>query len=217
MSIQEAIYNDDIRLLKKIVKGDNLDTRIDGNTPLIIAVATKNINAVKLLIKMGADLNLKNRDKETALVVALKSGVEYNKIAKLLIRAGCDINIVDPIGGTSPMNIATINDNVSMVKVLFDQYDILTDREQTGLMIATIYKSLDCLKFFIKMKVDLDDVDEDGMTALMYACIGNNLVGVKALVRAGCDPYAVDNSNRTAMDIAKKWKRDMIYKYLSYL
>ncbi|MBT9536817.1 MAG: ankyrin repeat domain-containing protein, partial [Nitrospirae bacterium] len=61
-----------------------------GNTPLMSAVGSGDINAVKRLLNEGADVNAKDSDNYSALMVAALDG--YTEIVKLLIEKGADID-----------------------------------------------------------------------------------------------------------------------------
>ena len=67
-----------------------------GNTPLMDAAAEANIEIMRKLIKAGADLNLKSKSGQTALVLSV--GRQAEEAAVLLIKAGADINIKDDLG-----------------------------------------------------------------------------------------------------------------------
>ena len=71
-----------VKLLCQI-KGINLDIRNQaGNTALIIAVISKQNAIVQILLKQGADRNIRNKDKRNARDIATASG--FTKISKLL-------------------------------------------------------------------------------------------------------------------------------------
>lgn len=62
--------------------------------------------ALPYLIRMGADINIRNRDGETPLIAALKSRRVFSREAvEILIRAGADVNAADNENGT-PLSIA---------------------------------------------------------------------------------------------------------------
>ncbi|KAJ5096668.1 hypothetical protein N7456_007389 [Penicillium angulare] len=72
--------------------------------------------ALPYLIRMGADINIRNREGKTPLIVALKSDHPFSKEAsQTLIRAGVDVNAVDTEGNTC-LSIAA--DDMSMTKLL---------------------------------------------------------------------------------------------------
>ncbi len=67
-----------------------------GNTPLMDACSDKNEALCDCLLDAGADINLKNKNSQTALILAVGSKAEA--IAEKLIARGADINIKDSLG-----------------------------------------------------------------------------------------------------------------------
>lgn len=67
-----------------------------GNTPLMDAAAEANTEMIIKLIKAGADLNLKSKSGQTALVLSV--GRQAVEAAIILIEAGADIKIKDDLG-----------------------------------------------------------------------------------------------------------------------
>ncbi|KAJ5771991.1 hypothetical protein N7520_002520 [Penicillium odoratum] len=72
--------------------------------------------ALPYLIRMGADINIRNRGGETPLIVALKSFYPFSSEAsEALIRAGADVNAVDKDGNTC---LSTAGDDMGIIKLL---------------------------------------------------------------------------------------------------
>lgn len=87
-----------------------------GNTALMLAVDGEHLNIVDYLITHGADVNFRNRKKQTPLFLACcKSNAE---IARRLIRAGA--NIASPAGkcNSTPLHAAAHADCVPIVQRL---------------------------------------------------------------------------------------------------
>ncbi len=63
------------------------------NNHLIDEVLKANIEAVKILIEKGANINCLNKDGYNSLMLALKKG--HIEIVKLLIEKGININYVN--------------------------------------------------------------------------------------------------------------------------
>lgn len=79
--------------LKALIKARaSLNANIYGRTPLVLAVETGLVNAVKILIAGGANVNAKDYLGRTPLAIAqeryYKDWTEYQKIIKLLEAAG---------------------------------------------------------------------------------------------------------------------------------
>lgn len=72
--------------------------------------------ALPYLIQMGADINIRNRDGETSLIVALKSRHPFSKEAfEVLIKAGADVNVADNAGNTC---LSGAGDDLNIIKLL---------------------------------------------------------------------------------------------------
>ena len=74
-----------------------------------------NINKIKRLIEMGADVNFKDAHGQSPLLLAVNWS---NKaLVEILISAGADVNTVDRCGD-SPLEVAVYRDNVPISKLL---------------------------------------------------------------------------------------------------
>ena len=74
-----------------------------------------NINKIKRLIEMGADVNVKNKNRHSPLYFAVSWS---NKaLVEILISAGADVNTVDR-RGELPLYFAVYSDNVPIAKLL---------------------------------------------------------------------------------------------------
>jgi ankyrin repeat protein len=80
-----AIYENDIELLKQLIKNVDINWQEpdQGYTFLHLAVEAKNIEIVKMLIEAGVDVTIEDVYNETALYLAIDQS--YLEIAKLLI------------------------------------------------------------------------------------------------------------------------------------
>jgi ankyrin repeat protein len=64
-----------------------------NNSTLYSAVETGHLEKVRLSLKNSADVNIVNKEKETALHLAAKNG--HLEIVRLLLEKGADVNIVN--------------------------------------------------------------------------------------------------------------------------
>jgi ankyrin repeat protein len=88
----EAVLNNDVQQVKEVINESKKEgtsivdvvTVLDGRTPLILAVLKNEPEIVKILVEDGnASVDYKDRNEETAVILALKLG--YTKIANYLI------------------------------------------------------------------------------------------------------------------------------------
>ncbi len=89
-----------------------------GRTPLHVATINGHLSAVNVLIKGGAEVNIKDRLKgSTPLHYA--AFYNYPKIVKFLLSRRADANIQDN-DGFSPLHLAAANGCKSIVEILLD-------------------------------------------------------------------------------------------------
>jgi hypothetical protein len=84
------------RLLMSYDARLNLIARDRRSSPVLDAVTAEENEITELLIEAGADLDFKNKNGQTALVVAI--GAQKEKLAELLIDSGADVTIKDSLG-----------------------------------------------------------------------------------------------------------------------
>ena len=149
----------DIRIaLDEVVISDDID-KVDekGNTALIRAVKEDDTETAKLLVEKGADINISNKLRCTALTSAAFNG--NIAIVKILIDNGVDVNHSDRIGMTALMRAAYGGD-IEIVKLLIENGAIKTLRtalrnaqEQNHVSIITFLGN--CIDYYDnKTKVD---------------------------------------------------------------
>jgi ankyrin repeat protein len=70
-----------------------------GLTPLLFAARDGKVESAKVLIGAGADINVVDPDRHTAVILALMNG--HFDVAGALIEAGADVNMEDKVGQTA--------------------------------------------------------------------------------------------------------------------
>jgi len=118
-----------------------------GATPLIRAAFNNDLEAVKLLLEKGADATVIMADRQTAIHAVLAGRAPEPaavELIKTLQKAGADVNTV-----------ALINHGEEI-------------RGGTALHYAVRKRYKDVIKLLASYKIDLDAVDQDGLTALDY-------------------------------------------------
>ena len=131
--LHEAAYHNDIRAIHRLLitgMSVNIVRQEDGNTPLHVASARGHMQVLILLLKLGADVNVRNPDELSPLHLAAYSGNAH--AVSLLLDWGADISAQDNIGAT-PLHIAALKDDELAVLVLMRRGADITIRTKEGL------------------------------------------------------------------------------------
>ncbi|GAB0088274.1 Transient receptor potential channel pyrexia [Sergentomyia squamirostris] len=126
----EDDYTECVRLL--LDAGAKIDVRNNlDQTPLILACLGQATSTLELLIKRGADVNTVYKDGRTALHAAIVKDSKSWDCAKLLLRAGVQVNRPDNYGYT-PIHLAALNEFSSCVHMLIEHNADITARTNGG-------------------------------------------------------------------------------------
>uniref|UniRef100_A0A8D9EF48 Serine/threonine-protein phosphatase 6 regulatory ankyrin repeat subunit B n=1 Tax=Cacopsylla melanoneura TaxID=428564 RepID=A0A8D9EF48_9HEMI len=161
-----------------ITHGTNIDINgrdSDGNTPLHIAVESKNASAVKCILQHGPDLKLQNKTGQTALHIGVKA--RNIEITKLLLDYKADANIRDHYDKT-PLHVAIQNGDVAIVEDLLKnnadinmtlEDDCYPYREMKPLFLATRFGQKDVIQKLLEFNADINQKNDKGKTILDFA------------------------------------------------
>jgi ankyrin repeat protein len=165
-----------------------------AESPLIRAVRSSDVNAVRTLLKQHADANAAELDGTTALHWAAHNG--NLAILDLLLSAHANVAAATRYGAV-PLTLACMTGNAAAIDRLLqagaDPNSVLPDGE-TALMTASRTGKVDAIKTLVAHGAKVDAREKSrGQTALMWAASDGNLDVVKALVEAGADVHAHSN------------------------
>lgn len=179
-----------------------------GYTALMWAAVRGLEDIVSMLIKAGADVNIKNSDGYTALINAAWTG--NPNIAKILIGAGADINHKNKYGTTALVSAIEYG-KLDVVKLLIGagaDIDAVDNFGHTALYYALkidkyTHRRPDIVQVLIESGADVNIKDRNGWTALMSAAhVGHSEV-VETLLNAGTDINTTSGGNSTALKLAQ--------------
>ena len=109
--------------------GANVNTRdANGWTPLMFAVAHGKLGTARLIICNGADVNLRNEDRATALLMAPSETAIYH----LLLDHGADVNAQDMLSGDTPLIRTVRTGDVEIVRYLLGKGANIALRNRDG-------------------------------------------------------------------------------------
>lgn len=206
----------------------------DGTTPLIWAAHEGDAELVRRLIRARADVEAANDYGATPLGEAAVIGDA--EVIELLLRAGADPNRANPEGQTPLMAVARTG-NVEAARLLVEAGADVNAREkwaeQTALIWAAAQGQPEMVRYLIEAGADPDarstirdwdrrvtaeprgkDMDDGGLTALLYAAREGCVECARALVEGGADINLPDPNNVTPLVMALL---NMQYDTASYL
>ena len=138
-----------VQIQKPIRIGGATNAAVVGATPLMLAAATPDAEAMLLLVKAGADGKITTKQKMTVLMAAagLNRGQDYTaqdkpmalEAARIAVELGNDVNAANEDGLTA-MHGAASNGADGIVQLLFSKgakLDVRDKYQQTPLSIAT--------------------------------------------------------------------------------
>ena len=190
--IEEKISDEEaVRLAEKIIEEcDNED--IDAK-----------VNVVKDLIEQGADVNAKDKDGMTALIVASRNG--HREVVEMLISNGADVNAKDNSDWTALMR-ASIKGQSKIAELLIANGALVNSKGVDGctaLIAAAFDGCNEIVKLLLENGADVNARDSDDRTALIMA-ISQGYVDVgEMLIDNGAVVNAKDKTGKTAMSVAK--------------
>jgi len=188
--IYTAIRNNDLPRLKGLASGQNVGTPDDrGRTPLMLAANVGSIDAMKVLIAAGADVNAADSFGATPLMFGIR---DIAKV-RVLLDAGARVNEKSKQNQTALLLAASNSGSVETARLLVAKgadAKIVGASGRTGLIMAANQNDLAMVQFFLDQGVSVnavDSTDKSGHTALMAAAAQSNTAMVKALLQKGAD------------------------------
>lgn len=195
----------------------------DGNTALILATQLRQTEVVRLLLSMGASVNIQNKSKDDALIKATDPlyGPSTTEIIQLLLDNGANPNTRGFLGQTALTHTIGANDKKTIkllltkgVKLNYNLLYRIKDTDMCRFLLENgatidehqwIYAAEDSepklIALLLKHGAGLNDQDNKGNTALMLAAEQNNVEVVKLLLKKGADKEIKNHQGQTALQL----------------
>ncbi|HLK48344.1 MAG TPA: ankyrin repeat domain-containing protein [Bryobacteraceae bacterium] len=182
-------------------------------TPLVYAVRSNDLDAVKALLAAGADINQTTGYGWSPLLVATQN--RFYQLAVYLINHGADVNLANK-GGWTPLYLATDNRNIEsgdypVRKPDMDHLDYIKVLINHGANVnARMKDSTETRTVFTNQWLD-----ENGATAFLRASQSGDLELMKLLLAHGADPKIDTVLHVTALQVAAGigWVEGITYEW----
>ena len=190
-----AIRENDIAKLQTMLKSGadpNTPDARGGATPLMNAAAVGSIEAMKLLLDHGADVNAKNSTRATALMWAV---TEIDKV-RLLLSRGADAKAVSERGRTALTLAARSEQSAPIVRLLMAagaDAKSVDAFKMTALVAAAYGNDTETIRLLVEAGNDVNAADFAGFTPLIHAAFNNNLEVARLLLAKGANVNAMSS------------------------
>jgi uncharacterized protein len=168
-----------------------------GPAPVADAAMARDREAVKALLKTGADVNAAQGDGMTALHWASRHGDA--ELTQMLLFAGANVKATTRLGGYTPLLMAAEQGHATVIAALLSggaDAKAANALGTTPLMLAAASGNAQAVTTLVENGAELEAKEKTfGQTPLMFAASTNRLEAIKALVKAGADVKATSKVN----------------------
>jgi ankyrin repeat protein len=145
--------------------------------------------AVRTLLKQGADVNQAQGDGMTALHWAAAGG--HVDLVEMLLYAGANVRATTRLGAYAPLHVASQSGQAAVIAALVKagaDVNMLTSTGATPLMMAALSGKADAARTLLEAGADINARDKpNDETALMFAAAYDRIDVVRLLVSRGAN------------------------------
>ena len=180
-----------------------------ATSPVADAAERGDLDAVRRLLRDGADVNAPQGDGMTALHWAAERGDA--PLCEVLLYAGARVDAGTRIGHYTPLHLAARNASAAVVEMLLeagsDPGAATTNSGATPLHLAAASGDPGVIEVLAAAGADVDARESAwGQTPLIFAAAANRVPAIEALLAAGADPaiaaHVVDVEEQADADAA---------------
>ncbi|XP_039315391.1 serine/threonine-protein phosphatase 6 regulatory ankyrin repeat subunit B isoform X2 [Solenopsis invicta] len=184
-----------------------------GKTPLHCAVENNHADVVRVLVEGGMDVNVKDNQRITPLLLAgssvnrdnLNEMTKFVEIVRILVDANAFVDDIDPVTGNTALHQAVMLGSAEATKILSSnaRSDNFNYSRKTPLHIAVELGRIKILQVLLEQLPyeNIDKRDKDNHTALDIAIYRDNRDCVQALISYGVNLAAVTKTGDTSVSV----------------
>jgi ankyrin repeat protein len=142
---------------------------------LMLALASGKKSGILHALDQGADINFKNKEGFTPLIVLMESVKEPRpRTIKIMLKNGADVTIQSDMGGHA-LAAACVRGWLPVVKLLIEAnvnmiHKYIYENNNSSLLIAVMHNFLDVARLLIEHGADVNHSNTSGVTALYALC-----------------------------------------------
>lgn len=163
---------------------------VPAESPVADAAQQNDAEAVRTLLRGGADANAAQADGLTGLHWAALN--DNRAILDLLLYAGATVKPLTRVGAYAPLHLAARRGNSEIVRALLEagaEPNAFTSTGVAALHFAAQANSAEAIQALVEFGADVDAPDAfQSRTPLIFAASRNATVAAQALLAAGADP-----------------------------
>ncbi len=211
-AFEAASLQDTSKLLGLIAGGVSVNSQDDvfGATLLMWALRFGATNSISALIEAGADVNLRDKAQNTALMYCARLGDYGVTVSSNLVALGANVNITNSVGQT-PLARAVRSSNTPLIQFLVTRGALADVRDgclsRTIVMLAASLSDIETLDLVCSLTQCLIDArDQHGNSTVRYALDDGPQFQRKldVLIRHGYEVNLANRSGETPLIVASK-------------
>lgn len=189
-------------LIDQMIRLDpHVDARDDaGQTLLFFAVNAGDVDLVRTIVALGADVNVKDNNGSSPLS-AVGSGPHFPTIFELLVQHGASADVRSAQGFTL-LHYAAQRTDFDLADYLLTLGLDVNALDKLGRSPYWVTRSEEMKRFLVKRGAETNPVDEDGNTVLHIVVRSSSHSSVRRLIEQGADLDARNNDGLRPLDNA---------------
>ena len=184
---------------------------LSGQAPaadLIDAINKRDESRAVLLLKQGADPNVRDAVTQPAVTAAAYFGLE--KTVRALVASGANLRALDN-DGAGPLHAAALVGHAGIVRLLLDRglpvNAVARADGMTPIAYAAVREHLDAMRMLLRHRADVNLADSGGNSPLLHAAMRGRTNAVRLLLESGANVNAASTHGWTPL-MAAAWEGD---------